>query len=398
MEHILLIGFGIQGADYVYQAKQLGFYVSAIEHKSNKSFDPVVNASKEVDNMIWVNNLKKEHIIRLSLNINSHKPLDGIIGFSEPHIYTSVIIAETLSLPSPGLYATIVSQNKALQRDIFSKSNYIPIPKYKLIHKEADELDFQGELIAKPVNSTGSKGVKQLSNRLELENYLKEQGREFPVLVEEFIDGKEYSIETLVENGEIIFENITFKETTDPPYCVEKSHTVPANIPKHVKDKILVVNRNVINTIKMNTGVVHLEVKYHNDIYVLEYAVRTPGDYILDCIELAYGFNVFKEIIKLNTRCSSLSINNIPNNVGYVEWVTPSSGIIKKIEGIEKISQLPEIKNIVMFVNEKDTIGKITSSSSRAGFFISEFKDFNHKENKIKEIKELLTIETTSPK
>jgi len=79
----------------------------------------------------------------------------------------------------------------------------------------------------------GSRGVTQISKESELEAaFVRAQtlSRNGEVLVEEFADGPEFSIEALTWNGRTEIIAITDKITTGSPYWVEMGHTQPTAI------------------------------------------------------------------------------------------------------------------------------------------------------------------------
>lgn len=394
-KHLLVIGFGQQGSEYITKAKQLGLHLSAVEHR-NKQNDPALQPIlAQVDAMHWVDHFQAELLVDLAVRIHRDTPLDGIIGFSESQIYPATLAAEALGLPSPGLYATTLSRNKALQRALLQKDG-LPAPGFYLA-SNADELaalPAEGKHVVKPINQSGSIGVMLIEHQQDLRHYAGRDDVQYPVLVEQFVGGQEYSIESLVRNGQILFENITLKEVTPPPYCVEKSHTVPAPIPTALEQELLAVSRQLIGAVRMETGIVHLEVKHDGEqAYVIEFAVRMPGDFIMDCIGLAYGFSVFEQLIRLSLN-EEPQLPAEPPQVGYVEFITPQPGLITAVQGLEEAANEPGIQRLAFFMTEGQHVGDVTSSLRRPGYYIGRFADHADWEQKRERMNRLIRIVT----
>ena len=105
--------------------------------------------------------------------------------------------------------------------------------------EEAEGLVFP--VIVKPRDNSGSRGVKLCCNQEELKESLDEaleNSKLDTVLVEEFIEGSEYSIESLHHDGKSEVIQFTEKKTTEFPYNVELGHIQPANISDENKQKI----------------------------------------------------------------------------------------------------------------------------------------------------------------
>ena len=88
--------------------------------------------------------------------------------------------------------------------------------------------------ISKPTDNSGSRGVMLIHNEKELRDavaYSSENGRSGGVIIEEFLQGNEVSVEVMVLNGKPTVLNVTDKLTTGAPHFVEMGHSQPSRLP-----------------------------------------------------------------------------------------------------------------------------------------------------------------------
>jgi hypothetical protein len=122
------------------------------------------------------------------------------------------------------------------------------------------------------------------------------------VLAEQRVDGPEYSVESLVQDGRVIFASATAKETTDSATrtFVELAHSVPAASPQ-AHEALLAANRKLLTRLAFADGIAHSEWRVGADgrPMLMEIAGRTPGDGLLVLYQLATGQPLEPEIIRI---------------------------------------------------------------------------------------------------
>jgi len=121
------------------------------------------------------------------------------------------------------------------------------------------------------------------------------------VLVEEFIEGPEYSIEGLHYDGKSEVIQFTEKKTTEYPYNVELGHIQPASISEENKLKIREIVARIGKALKFENCPSHTELKINErGIFVIETSPRLGGDYITSMLTpLSTGVNVEDELLRI---------------------------------------------------------------------------------------------------
>ena len=100
------------------------------------------------------------------------------------------------------------------------------------------------------------------------------------ILIEEFVEGKEISVETISFHGQHEIVQITDKDAL-PPHFVETGHHQPADLPKDLSYRIKKIVPAILTVIGFTNGASHIEMKYAgSEIFVIEVNPRGGGDYI----------------------------------------------------------------------------------------------------------------------
>ncbi|NRQ37768.1 ATP-grasp domain-containing protein [Nonomuraea sp. NN258] len=217
----------------------------------------------------------------------------GACSLREEFVTAAALVADVLGLPSPGRRAARVCRNKYLQRRYLARWS----PHSELISPERRE-SVAGwtrfPAVLKPVGRLASSGVRLVHDADELRASLHAYADDEVLLLEERVEGQEYSVESLSRRGERRYAEITEKRTTEDdgePYFVELGHTTPAPLPGETRNRLLATHDEILARLGFDTGMAHGEYRITPDggISLTEIAVRPPGDAIMNLHGLATG-------------------------------------------------------------------------------------------------------------
>lgn len=275
----------------------------------------------------------------------------------------------------------ILLNSEDLKRSLRSKSlenNKDNFSDRFLIDFEADkptqELHFP--VIVKPRDNSGSRGVKLCRTKEELEQSMAEAleySKLDSVLVEEFIEGPEYSIEGLHYGGKSEVIQFTEKKTTEFPYNVELGHIQPANISDENKQKIREIVGKIGKTLKFENCPSHTELKINErGIFVIETSPRLGGDYITSTLTpLSTGINMEDQLLHIALG------ENVDTQIGRVEkasgvcFLNLPCGKVTAIDpAVNEVSTWSNVYSFATSLKISHEIHPITSSLNRYGQFI----------------------------
>ncbi|MBN6886061.1 biotin carboxylase [Cytobacillus horneckiae] len=325
----------------------------------------------------------------------------GILSTSEYYIEISAELAKQYGYDINNPTFIKNYRDKALLRTKLSKKKQIKQPKYKIIEKHTDLKNYNDNInfpcIVKPSMDSGSNDVKLCFNTEEVYNHVKvilekdtnmrNQKMHPKVLIEEYIEGSEYSVEFFVNKEELNLIGITEKTTMGTPFFVEYRHIFPALISQDIKELILKTVSNATDELGYLRGALHAEIKiYKGDCYIIEINPRLAGGMIPELVKESAGIDILEQHILsiLNKR----EIENIHiKSFSGIQFITaPSDGILEQINGIEEIKKLPEFHLASINAKSGANVRKAKNSSDRLGYFIlnsNSYKELNDKLNLI---------------
>lgn len=318
-------------------------------------------------------------------------------------VRTVAYVAEKMNLPGIGYETAGIFTNKFLMREKCRELG-IPTIRYKLATDIGDAVLFYKELgcdvILKPINNQGSKGVYRISSLDDLYAKYPEAerfSRGAPILVEEYIVGEEIVIEALTYNGvteELICGDTYYFNISDA--FSAKQRLFPSRKNSSVINKALKLNKAIVEGFGLKDGVTHGEyIISKGQIYLIEIAARGGGVFISsDIIPLMTGFDPSSFIVSLavNEKISRPEIRKINKTVCYIAFFLPAGRIIQ-IDGREEVQTMPFVhrNNLdVLYVGKKT--GKNIDKTSRF-FLVVEAENDDQMTTNIRCIREKLKIE-----
>lgn len=254
-----------------------------------------------VDHFIPISIFEMDKIVEYCRDLN----LDGV--FSNGANRTALVasyVAEKLGLDCTPYDTMLKISNKEYVRK--QTQNIHALQSIKVQTGSIEELieTFNMPFVLKPIVGGGKKGVYFINSKDDLKTINLPQDLEFtPFLAEEFIKGKEYSVESLSFRGQHQVIQITEKISGGAPHFVELAHHQPALLSDNLVEKIKNVVPAILTSIGYVTGPSHTEIKIHNDmIYLIEVNPRGGGDQISNrLIELSTDCDYAKQICYIAT-------------------------------------------------------------------------------------------------
>lgn len=304
--------------------------------------------------------------------------IDGITSIgSDIAMPTVNFIAEKLGLVGNNVAATTISTDKFEMRKALIEGG-ISCPKFKLYTEPnfEDGKQFKFPVIVKPTDRSGSRGVTKVLEPKEVNAAISkalEDSINGRVIVEEFIDGREFSVEYISFRGEHKFLAITDKGTTGAPYFVETEHHQPAHISIDVQRIIREEVVKGLNCLGLHNGASHSEVLLtkQGEINVVEIAGRMGGELIgSHMVPLSTGIDFVRAVIEIAMGEYNSSLYE-PRNEGFsgVYYVLPKAGRVSRIQ--DNSHQFSEIKFAKPLFSVGDEVSSIIDGAGkRAGILV----------------------------
>ncbi|WP_227267678.1 ATP-grasp domain-containing protein [Roseobacter weihaiensis] len=303
--------------------------------------------------------------------------LCGAISFSERGLRLASQISDSLSLDSAN--STVVDRivdKHEMRKTITCSASPVwsMIYNVDMLHQFLNSL--AGDVILKPSDGVGSYGVVRISKNKPNPSILDTR---FPALAEEFLDGQEYSAETISHNGSHKIVAITRKlaksESIQNAF-VETGHTVARSFLEDAAfvAKVESLVFSSLDQLELKFGVAHTEfIDTREGLKIVETHNRTGGDKIADLVNLVTGVDLVAAAMKsfTVTDLSISSTSTITARAATIKFFLPPSGVITNILGLSRLRYNPGIREFLVNKSVGDRVLPIMSSGDRAGYVIA---------------------------
>lgn len=371
-KRLLVLAAGILQVPVIKKAKEKGYYVIAVDGDSNAI------GLQYADNAICANITDEE----IMLEIAREQHVDGVIHpCSEVSMNVMGRINDELGLAGITKEQAIRATNKHLMREAFEKGN-APSPKSILTDSAEDawehlQNDFTTDGILKPSRNSGSRGIAKVVRDMNKADFINaynialDESRDKSVLIEQFIEGPEFSIEIIVWNGKVNVLTVTDKKTTGAPHFVELGHNQPSCYSKEDVETLKAAAVAGVKALGVNNCACHAEAKLMNGkAYLMEIGARLGGDFIsTELTHLSTGIDMVAAAINVALGIEpDLNVKEEPKGA-CIRYFCPKPGRLISVSNTEVLDD-PHVYKKEIYVHEGDIIPEVTSSLSRSGHVI----------------------------
>lgn len=230
--------------------------------------------------------------------------------------------------------------------------------------------------IIKPLHGGGSVGVTVIRRAEDLDGakkrvrpYLDADGA---VLIEAFLEGPEFSVETLSERG-VHFVLAVVRKATDEVHRVELGHVLPAALSPSVLQGVNEYVRTVLSALGVRNGVCHTEIILTKDgPRIVETHLRPAGDRIPTLLEAALGIDCVGLLVAqafIGTSAFPVSATSSQSgdalSFAAIRFVSPGAGTVRAVHGLDAARSAPHVTSVEQFVETGTVVADEQSSLTR---------------------------------
>ncbi len=370
MKKLVIIGANDFQNQLILKAKSLGYETHVFAWEDGSI------GEKTADYFYPISIKEKEEILKECKKI---KP-DGVCSIaSDLAIITVNYVASKLGLPCNSIESNLQCTNKYVMRQKLRDAG-IKTPKFLKVgekDKKIDVSEMHFPLIVKPTDRSGSRGITKIYSLNELDKAVKTAtGFSFEknAIIEEYIEGNEYSCESISFQGKHHFLALTKKYTTGSPNFIETGHMEPSDIEEEKGKEIVKEIHKALDALEIKNGASHAEFKLDDEgnFEIIEIGARMGGDCIgSDLVQISTGYDFVKMVI-------DVSVGKEPD---FTKVCTPATAIIKFIFTEDDLNEMNEYiknhKDEIYRVSEMniENMGHTIDSSSRVGYYIIRKKE-----------------------
>lgn len=315
-----------------------------------------------------VSTAEKEKI----LSICQKEEISGITTCaSDFAVIAQNYVAEKLGLPGNPVSSSLACTDKYVMRETLRLAG-LPVPGFEKVtdnDRFPEKLkDLSFPLIVKPTDRSGSRAINKVQNEEELQSAINEAievSFSKTAIVEEVIEGPEYSCESITKDGVHHTLALTKKFTTDAPHFIETGHIQPSDIPEDIKPKVISQIHQALTALGIKNSASHAEFRLQPDgsVRIIEIGARMGGDCIgSDLTMLSTGIDFLKATIQVALGEEPDLVPVHPPQVAEIKFIMNEADL-KAFENIKDPS-------IVRYYISEHQQGNVVDSSSRLGYYI----------------------------
>lgn len=371
-KRLLVLAAGILQVPVIKRAHEMGYYVIAADG------DATACGLQYADKAVVANITSEEEMLKIS----REERINGVIHpCSEVSMNVMGRINDELHLCGISREQAVRATNKHFMRKAFEKS-HAPSP-MSILTEDADDAwmhlqnDFNTSAILKPSRNSGSRGIAKVTSDIDKVEFFKlyntalSESRDNSVLIEQFIEGPEFSVEIIVWKGKVNVLTVTDKKTTGAPHFVELGHNQPSCFPTETVALIKDAAIRGVKALGVDNCACHAEVKVKDgNAYLMEVGARLGGDFISTVLtRLSTGVDMVAAAIDcaLNVE-PDLTPKTSPQAV-CIRYFCPKSGKLKNISNLSILNH-PQVNEYEIYRKKGDEIPEVTSSLCRSGHVI----------------------------
>lgn len=299
-------------------------------------------------------------------------------------------VAEALGLPGHSCKAAQAATDKRLMREAFLKAG-VPSPVFVEVGPGDDAATcaakVPGPWVVKPVDSMGARGVVRIDRDVDLPEALdaaRGYSRSGRVLLESYMEGPEYSLDALVENGRLIRCGVADRYIAYSPRFIEIGHTIPTTQSRANVEKLWAAFEQGVRALGLTHGAAKGDVKFTRDGPMIgEIAARLSGGYMSGWtwpnasdveptrggLRLAVGLDADIHREEALRVCAERALIGI-------------DGTIRFLDGREEALSLPGVKEVFLRYGEGDKLVFPRNNVEKAGNVIAVGADGNEAERR----------------
>ena len=327
--------------------------------------------------------------IQAVLAAMGERRIDGIVAVGDRPVVLAAQLAQTLGIAGNPPDAAAASANKLLARERFAAAGLVT-PWHFAVPATADPLDIARRAvypaIVKPLGLSGSRGViransaeelvgavervKTLLARPDIRAMRLESDR--TILIEGYLDGREYAVEGLLTAG--LLRVLAIFDKPDPlvgPFFEETVYVTPARLSSSEAEAIIGEVSRAIQALGLWQGPVHAECRLTSDgVFVLEVAARPIGGLCSHVLRFGAAGETPLEELLLRHACGE-DVSSLPREMAAAAVMMipiPKRGIFKRVDGVEEARRVEHVEDVQMTAKVDQLVEPLPEAGSYLGF------------------------------
>lgn len=395
-KRVFMLGAGFMQGVAIRAARALGCTVVAADG------NPSAVCAAEADEFVCIDLKDTARLIDYARYLQQNGGLDAVFTAATDFSAAVAAVAAACGLRGHTLEAALNATDKVRMRECFRKAG-VPSPAFieltaADLAAPADRLEARGNvrysdlgaatadtlerrlgelagrfpLVVKPVDNMGARGCSLVKNLSELRKAAAtalQYSRSGRAIVEEYIEGSEFSIEGLIFGGRLYITALADRHIFFPPYFIEMGHTIPSDCTQDIADEVMSVFERGVHALGLTDGAVKGDILVRNGkAFVGEIAARLSGGYMSGwTVPYSCGLDITAAALtlalggspRLHTCGKDSFVIPLKQNCPFVSaeraWIS-IPGQVASVSGLEAARAAPFVKDVFPRAGAGDTV------------------------------------------
>jgi len=348
--NVLMIapGYPVEMPLFVRGLTRVGAQVFGVADVQQNELPPL--AKEHLTSYLKVNSLVDEDaVVKAVKKWVGPVKFDRVICLWEPGVLLAAKIREALSVSGMTLEEATPFRDKDTMKERVSAAG-IRTPRHrsattaKEVREAAKKIGCP--VIVKPIAGAGSMDTYRANDAKELDAALAKMGHIDKVNVEEFVDGEEYTYDTICVDGRIMYQNVSYYRPRPLAFRSTEWISPMTYCLRDLSDPQLAhgiaMGKEVLKALDFHTGFTHMEWyrKTDGETVFGEIAARPPGANTVDLMNFASDIDLFTGYAEAEVTGRFTQPVERRYNAVNVFKRAEGKGRIQRIEGLDRIKQL----------------------------------------------------------
>lgn len=351
-KRLLLLGAGFMQGVAMRCAKERGWEVVAVDGNPRAVCVPLADRFSPID-------LKdRDALVRFALDLKAEGGLDAVFTAATDFSASVACVAEACGLPGHSLEAALNASDKVRMRGCFKRAG-VPSPEFvgvdagsagrALSLLAAAGIDFP--VVVKPADNMGARGCRRVDTAAELGLSITDAirySRTGTAIVEQFMDGPEFSLEALVFDGQVHMTGFADRHIRFSPYFIEMGHTIPTALPERDQRALIEAFTAGIRALGLSFGVAKGDIKLTSRGPMIgEIAGRLSGGYMSGwTFPYSSGIDLTGAALDLASGMRPRRIEPEQNWTSAERAWISIPGRIASVSGLERARTIPYMRDV----------------------------------------------------
>ncbi|WP_336771226.1 ATP-grasp domain-containing protein [Bacillus bombysepticus] len=381
MDTIIFIETNKSGSsrEAIKAAERLNFFTVLLTSKTRNIEERIL--FPDVHQMIFTDITNYDTTLKIISNLKeTGKNIKGIFSFIDSFVSLAARLSDKFCSNIVSTETIYHMENKILTRNILKDlpsslnySIYKPTGSLSSFLKKDNKIKFP--LVIKSPKSSGSKDVLLVKNKNQLYSSMQTLLKKLPneeILLEEYIDGPQYLVEVLVQDGKIHIVAIIEQEITFFKRFIVTGYSLLGQVNKKLYRSLFNTIKTVLHTFNMQNGACHLELRRTNNTWkLIEINPRISGGAMNSMIKIGHGIDLVQETIQLMLG-NKPSLDKKHYKYVYTHYLTvKSKGELIRVTGKNRSSNYPGVEEVYIKPKKGKIIKPPTSMGHRCGYVLA---------------------------